>query len=205
MKTDYKKLFSLFVSDNDGREVLRTPFKQDGRYCATDAHSMIYMPVETADLPFEERDKPNATKIIIQYDKRDKNDVINVVDFERQLVPYMIPATKDCDACGGEGSDTCNLGHDHDCEPCEGMGSVELRGAPPVADTNKKFVMLGVGYTYKQLRRVLDACAMLKLNTFTRTAGTKNGGNLFTCCECQILVMPCILDGEYKEPTEIKV
>lgn len=37
-----------------------------------------------------------------------------------------------CPDCHGQGYDTCDLGHDHDCETCQGDGKVQ-------ADTFKGF------------------------------------------------------------------
>jgi RecJ-like exonuclease len=47
------------------------------------------------------------------------------VDLERQFVVLYGDAKKfpdKCDECGGKGYLECDLGHDHDCEECDGSG-----------------------------------------------------------------------------------
>jgi DnaJ-class molecular chaperone len=42
--------------------------------------------------------------------------------------PNALDETEDCSICDGEGSHTCECGHEHDCEECNGTGKkVSLR------------------------------------------------------------------------------
>src|SRR3990167_10869447 len=125
-QTDYEKVFQLFVlqSQDDYRLDLKQPFKQGERYWATDAYSIIFLPVEKAQLNFAEQDKPKASAII-PTEQNCKNES-KVSDIEMQLIPTMIEeeeeleTKKECSECDGEGVLECDLGCEHDCTECDG-------------------------------------------------------------------------------------
>jgi hypothetical protein len=215
-KVDYEKIFWLFAGEDESREELNRPFKQEGMYYATDAHSLILLPVEKAELNFPEQYKPKAWAVVPQ--ESDCNVEINLADIERQLIPDLTDETiteevrskctnSDCE----KGVVECDMGHDHECPTCYGEGeiieSIEKPTGKKKVREEKLFKMLGVGFQYKQLRRFVDACNLMGVKTVTKTFGTAwNKANLFKCGEATILIMPAIIsgdeEGEFK-PIEI--
>src|ERR1035437_8413099 len=110
---DYEKVFRLFSQKDGLRQEMNNPFKQNGKYYATDAFSMIFMPIEKAELTFIAQSKPDATAIIPR--ESNCNIEIKVSDIERQLIPDMIEETideevmKKCYECDGDGKVECDL------------------------------------------------------------------------------------------------
>ena len=63
-KTDYETIFNMFKGCDYNREYLMQPFKQNDNYIATDTNSMIILPIDKAELPFESQTKPACDSII---------------------------------------------------------------------------------------------------------------------------------------------
>lgn len=205
-KEAYTATFNLFKGTDNHHPYFNQPFRQDGFYYATDAQSLIYLPAEVIVLDFHDQDRPVPAKIIPKTPTC--NVEINVADLERQLVPDMIDETQEkdeenkCKECEGEGEVECDMGHMHECEECDGTGtitdSIEVTTGRQIVDPRKMFIMDGFGFQYKQLRRLVDACRLLGVETITKTNGARLTGNLFKCGAVGILVMPCYV-GELGE------
>lgn len=203
---NYEEVFKLFVHPkSDWRTDLQQPFKQGNVYCATDAHSMIVLPVEKSDLPFKEQEQPNATAIIPK--EPVFNNEIIVSELEEKLIPVMIDEQiieedeKECDECSGTGEvefeyDTFKETYylDADCPVCEGSGNIEneitKKTGKKIPDPMKKYKMFGVAFSYEQLSRLVTACKMMGVEKIIRTNGTEKNGNLFKCGDASILIMP---------------
>ena len=211
---DYEKVFRLFSQKDGLRQEMNNPFKQNGKYFATDAYSMIFMPIEKAELNFVAQSKPDATAIIPR--ESNCNIEIKVADIERQLIPDMIDETieeeimKKCTECDGDKVVECDLGHDHECVECDGTGETEDVISKPtgkkIPNPSKLFKTLGTGETgfqYCQLRRLIDACKMMGVETITKTFGTPRKGNVFQCGETIIIVMPALIDELQPDVTTI--
>ena len=207
-----EKVFNLFVANAKNeplRKELHQPFKQGGRYYATDTHSMIFLPVEKAQLNFPEQDRPNCEGVIPK--NSNCSNQIKISDIETQLIPTLIDETEElekevkCPECDGDGVVECNLEHEHKCIDCDGTGKfidiIEKPTGKKIPMPNKYFRMLDVCFQYKQLRRLVDACNELGVETITKTYGTETTGNLFQCGDCWILIMPTLVSDD--EITEI--
>lgn len=220
-KIDYKALFQMFVSDDLLRPAICRPFKRNGSYYAVDAFSMIILPVEKADLDIQEYPDSVSVEKVIPKDKTCEIK-INIADLERQMIPDLIDETgiigKDvkCEECDAEGiveweySD--NKGRTYykekECPICLGSGySEESRTKPTgrkIPDPMKRFEMLGSYFYDKQIRRFVEACKMIGVETVTKTAGTEIGPNIFQAGDFTIAVMPCaVYEYEKVEITNI--
>lgn len=212
-KIDYEKIFWLFAGDNKYRPDMLQPFKRAGYYFSTDAYSMIIMQETLAELPFQKQERPEAEKILPAEPMYEVE--ITVDDIDRQLVPDIIDEMEEeekevkCKDCGGDGSQECDLGHDHECDVCSGDGSytdtIEKPTGRKVADNNKNFRMLSVGFKYKELRRLVDACKMMGVERIKKTNGTDRSGNFFVCGDVKILVMPAYIAEECEGVVNIEV
>src|ERR1039457_4029463 len=98
-----KQVFELFTGNDDLRPVMKTPFKRDGYYFATDAHSLVYM-ADAIDLGYAENIKaPNCLAVIPS--ERHAPISIDMFDLEREIngVTPIVDETIDCYDCDGEG------------------------------------------------------------------------------------------------------
>lgn len=215
---DYEKVFQLFVDKGEGSRLEMTkPFRRQGSYFATDGYSLITMPTEKAELNFQPQDSPKAESVIPK--DHNCNVEIKVADIERQLIPTMVDETitvetknkcknSDCE----DGYVECDMGHEHECPKCYGAGEIVTETEKPTGKQipmgHKLFRMLQVGFQYTQLRRLVDACNLMGVETITKVFGTDKNGNLFQCGDARILVMPAIISGEESDefkPTDIIV
>lgn len=210
---DYKALFQMFVSDDELRPQICRPFKKNGSYYATDSCSMIILPVEKADIDFQEySDSISVGKVI---PKENTCEIkINIADLDRQLIPDFIDETvtigKDikCEDCNGDGhvewEYSANGGRTHymkeNCPVCSGCGYLEETSTKPtgrrIPDPTKRFKMLDAYFLDKQIRRFLEACKMIGAETVTKTSGTEKSANIFQVADFIIIVMPCYVDED---------
>ena len=206
---NYEEVFKLFVHpQTDWPTVFQQPFKQGNIYCATDARSLIFLPIEKADLPFKEQKRPNATAIIPQ--DVIFNDEINLPELYDKLIPEMIDeeiikeSEKECKECDENGEVQFKyLGNLRThymyagCPVCNGSGIIEKeiteKTGRKIPNPNKKYKMFGVAFSYEQLSRLLTACKMMGLDKITRTYGTERTGNLFKCGDASILIQPMVI------------
>jgi DnaJ-class molecular chaperone len=60
---------------------------------------------------------------------RDANDrmreILTGLGMKRFIGPRVLVEVE-CETCDGTGSETCDFGHDHDCDDCDGSGFVDL-------------------------------------------------------------------------------
>jgi hypothetical protein len=97
------------------RANIAQPWSAGEHAFATDGRILIAVP-RLADVP--ERD--DAPRNIIQH-------IFNPNTGVFFALPAELPANeiKTCETCKGDMVVTCNFGHDHDCEKCDGSGKIE--------------------------------------------------------------------------------
>lgn len=190
-----KKAFQLFVSNDDMRPEMMQPFRQVDTYCATDAHTLIYMPTEGIELGYPEQAKPNFKPVIPQ--GGDKYDIIQIAKLRQQLeaMAQMTEEVIDCDECHGEGTVSVSYyarsRHYHlkaECPICKGE-CYTLTGNK-VPDGDQYFNLLGVIFAQRILIRLVEACEILDLTNITRVSGGPIGANLFIHGKIGIILMP---------------
>lgn len=190
-----KELFKPFVGNDDRREEMNSPMKQNGYYFATDAHTLICCPVTVCpDLDFEERNKPNCMGVLttertepIEIETNFIDSIIEQLPMTDETVIELI----DCEYCYGSGIRECDLGHEHDCDRCDGFG--KKNGKKKTGNMIKDFYCLikvwGIIYKCHELKKVFDSAKKLNLEKFTLIRGEQLKGNLFQVGDFQILIM----------------
>lgn len=206
---NYNEAFNLFIGNDDYRPELMHPYKQNGKYYATDAHSMIFLPCEEVELNFVEQDKPKSEAVVPRDDMHNLNVSITISELEEKLIPEMIDEeiekteTKKCSECDGEGKVEFEYSGnkrtytiEEDCPECDGSGNIERefmqKTGKKVANPMKKFQMHEVGFMYKELRRLVDVARVLGEETVVKKFGTATQANLFKCGKATILIMPVV-------------
>lgn len=215
---NYDQVFQLFISNDELRPLMCHPYKQGGKYYATDAHSMIILPIEKANLDYPEQDKPISDAVVPK--ETTCNIEIKISDLEAKLIPEIIDEIIEeekedkCEECDGDGEvefeyDATSKNKwqsftmEADCPICEGAGTITETIKKPtgkkIPNPAKKYKMFEVGFMYEQLKRLIDACNLLGVETITKTYGTPTNANIFKCGDAVILIMPAM---SYEVPEE---
>ena len=89
-----------------------TPWAFNGWKYATDGKIAVRVPTDEPDDSSEPHKRPDAAAIFRGFDVTG-------------LVPFAIPELqgvkeKKCSSCNGRGYSTCDHGHDHKCNDCDG-------------------------------------------------------------------------------------
>lgn len=207
------KAFKMFTADKlSPRPELSIPCKQKGKYYASDAISLIMLPSELLDLDFEETTKPNFASVIPK--EYNCSIEIKVSELEKQLIPEMIDEFEiigkdvDCKVCEGLGEIeyTANYSNrtytiDSVCPVCKGDGcsekSFRKKTGKQIGDPKTTFKMLGVGFVYKELKRLVDTCNLFEIKTIKKVSGTEKSPNVFIVGNFTVLIMPFKIEGDY--------
>jgi hypothetical protein len=194
----YNYILRMFTSDDIRRPSLTKPFKQSGFYFATDAHSMIYFPVDLVQLDVDEDPQaPNCISVIpdimhspIEWPVSILNDII------KSKVP-TIQEAETCNICGGDGKQECDLGHTHPCSGCGGDGKWPKRNGKMIPNPNSVLVFNGnIGYKVKEIVRLIEASKRLGVDTVIKVSGIEHKAGLFRVGSATILIMSCWLGDE---------
>ena len=211
---DYEKLFQLFVGDDELRPEMMKPYQQAGKYFATDATAMVFIPTNKVSLRFGEQDKPQSDKVIPR--EKTMSVVISISEIESKLTPEMIDEEidkikkSDCAECDGDGQVEYEYSGNkrtytikEDCPECGGAGELEIeyteKTGKKIPNPCKQFFMHDVGYMYYQLERLIKAAKIVGADTITKTFGTRTNASVFDLGnDITVLIMPTMID-EYIE------
>ena len=96
-----------------------------------------------------------------------------------------------CKKCKGSGSLECDLGHQHDCEICDGGGIEKTPIGKKIINENELFLFIGSVFTQKQLMRLVTACEVIGTDKIYKMSGEGFGEFCFKIHEITILIMSC--------------
>lgn len=198
---DLKKMLNLFVGTDELRPDLCKPFFQKGNFIATDAYTLILIPPEGTGLHFPEQEKPNVYNSIPPNDKESRE--INIHRLIEKLPPVLIDEYRTeetkCSECKGKGEVECDhCGQDTDCEDCNGIGvfTKNIPTGKKIQDEEAFYTFLGVGYKYRYLNRLIEACKIAKTDTIQQVRLAENSANVFMLGNIKILIMPLVINSE---------
>lgn len=188
----------LFYDSDNSREVLRQPFLQDGKVCASDGHVLIRIDSSLCEGSYEEKPGgltpprtasvvPTATTYI----------AVTRQQIERALEQAPEERNRQCPECEGSGDVTWEYRDRHynihrmkeTCPVCDGSGTVD-------DDTVIKyqFIVCGKAFSYHYVKTLLAAMSWLGIDTIRLV----NAGEpmLFKPenMDVEILLMPLIKD-----------
>jgi len=125
-----KQVMQFCAPEDDPRDYLHHPFKQNGMVYATNGAMLIELfPKHYNDIVCEQ-EKPDCSFVDGVFDEIRDGDYLPIPEIAK-------PATRECTFCGGTGKSgvcsecgglgyiVCDLGHEHDCEKCGGTGSIK--------------------------------------------------------------------------------
>ncbi len=195
-KERIEAVLKIFVGDDPIRPLLHSPIKQKDYLFATNAHALIGIK-NCMDLGYVEIDKtPNCLGVIPT--ERHEPIVFDISKIEKQILTLtpMVDETVTCIDCSGEGKEECNLGHDHECERCDGKGFVKKHPPNKVTNPEAKYTLYETTYTADNLKRLIRACQFLDIKKINKVYGMPNRASLFEYENILILIMP---DGIWRD------
>lgn len=120
--------FLPFCDDESIRVNMSIPWVKDGFRYATNSRIMVMQFTGEPDTPEGEKPFPNAASV------RDSFLNVNANTPWPESFPDCPTCGKsgmvevfECGNCGGMGYQECNLGHEHDCDFCDGTGNAKGR------------------------------------------------------------------------------
>lgn len=201
-----RRLFDMYCSDNDNRQAIQMPFRQDGKICATDGHMMIRVDEKICEGEYYDTVnglKPPTTSRVIPEPTIDVPLTIKMIN----KALGKAPEDKDrrCPECNGEGDVTWTytdrLHNKHEmqaqCPECDGTG--ELYDYTAV---KYQFNFLGCCLCYYHLKTLLKTMEILRADTLHCRYAQKHQAMLLTTDGVEIIAMPQIQDDKL---TQIKL
>jgi len=194
------ELLEHFKGNFGSRPNLNQPFTQKGYYYATDAHTLVQIPIGKvkAKMPYEEQSEPKCGAVVPTQKGKVPFLVQDIVDAMASIKLKDELETLECDVCSGMGDGECPCCHqDVECEGCDGSGEVdgEPTGRKIPESPHVCFRIMESHYYFDVLRKLVDAAKILGEDTVYRLAGEHNRAGLFKVGEAQVICMPMLLDS----------
>jgi len=187
-KIDYNRVFQMFCSEE--RENLKNPFKQNGIYCGTDGHSLIWIPIKDLEKTLDscnEQDKPNVHAVLPKEKDFYKTPIIiEVKKLIEAVKKNKLPEFGRCSSCEGNGYAECDLGHEHECYDCNGSGECESSAYYSFGKEGK--------LRAKILHRLIRLCGLIEVSTIEKIKGTPDKSWYFKVGIFHVILMPYLYD-----------
>ncbi len=164
-----RELLTLFYDSDNCREVLRQPFLQDGKVCATDGHVLIRIDSSLCDGNYEEKPgglTPPRTASVVPAATTDI--AVTRQQIERALEQAPEERNRQCPECGGSGDVTWEYRDCHykkhtmeeTCPVCDGFGTVD-----DYTVIKYQFIFCGKPFSYHYVKTLLAAMSWLDIDT----------------------------------------
>lgn len=211
METDnrYLQVLNIFKSKDFLKPGLTTPHLQDGKYYASEGQTMVFFNESLCPgIASKNEYAPDYLSVI----PTDSNSEI-IIDGAKiqELINNLVPKideTKACLYCDGEGFQECDLGHEHDCEQCEGQGFIKVMPITQVINPEAFILIYDVCFTVKFFQKLLSAMHVFNIKECLWVKKEANKANLFTLGDITILLMPvrCLdLCDEYEKYEQVVI
>lgn len=164
-----RELLMLFYDSDNCREVLRQPFLQDGKVCASDGRVLIRIDGSLCEGSYEEKPgglTPPRTASVVPTAKTDI--AVTRQQIERALEQAPEERDRQCPECGGSGDVTWEYRDRHNdiyrkketCPVCDGSGTVD-----DYAVIKYQFIVCGKAFCYHAVKTLLAAMSWLGIDT----------------------------------------
>lgn len=109
---------------------LDKPFNDDKYTYATNGHICLRIEKQPEFDLIDEKQPKHLSSIIESLDKNNLVEINNLPLLEKENCTNCngVGSFKECQYCDGDGHLECYLGHEHDCEECEGKGTINENG-----------------------------------------------------------------------------
>lgn len=209
MKEKYDKLSKLIKGGDNTK--YSTPLNYKEYTVFTDAHVALF--IDKSIIGRSENESMNCAFDKMLDDCKDVKPIKLSLSKIKELLE-RIPKKHDfdikyneCFKCEGRGSQECNLGHEHDCETCDGEGEIEIsreNKSTFIYDPLFCIEICGSHFSGNILAPVLAACEILECEnenlfiTHTMSSGKKHYPKALKLKikDCIFLIMPILKESE---------
>ena len=196
-----RELLMLFYDSDNSREVLRQPFLQDGKVCATDGHVLIRIDSSLCEGSYDEKPggltPPRTTSVVPE---ATTDIAVTRQQIERALEQAPEERNRQCPECKGSGDVTWEYRDRHyqthtmedTCPVCDGSGTVD-----DYTVIKYQFIVCGKPFSYHYVKTLLAAMSWLGIDTI-RLVNADAQPMLFKPenMDVEILLMPQIRDDK---------
>lgn len=193
-----RELLMLFYDSDNCREVLRQPFLQDGKVCATDGYVLIRINGSLCEGSYEEKPgglTPPRTASVVPAATTDI--AVTRQQIERALERAPEERNRQCPECEGSGDVTWEYRDRHynthtmegTCPVCDGSGTVD-----DYTVIKYQFIFCGKPFCYHYVKTLLSAMSWLDIDTIRLVNADEPMLFKPENMDVEILLMPQIRD-----------
>lgn len=192
------KVLNMFVGHDEIRPVMMSPFEQGGYYISTNGNHLVAIKSKGFNLDFNnDLDTPAAagllSKDLHKPIKIDLRLLKSEIDSKTPMVDQYEEEVKECYQCDGDGYQTCDLDHEHDCLKCEGEGEIKEHSKPTGVMVKKSgiyFKSKSISMGDYMINKLIDLCNLLEIDVVTKISGTKTTPSIYNVGEFTVLLCP---------------
>lgn len=190
-----------------GTDILRKSFlkpqfdKSDNVIVATDAHILLIAPNKYFDAAYDTNDSfPNWRAVLPSLAPMPiltikTHDILS----EYLLIP-LVDKFDNCQMCEGDGIHSCECGHEHDCEKCNGTGEgTNVIGQE--ADDTYLFKIDKIYFSPKFINKAAQVAMRLGIDNITIHRIEEAKSLDVQINDCRLIIMPLV----DIEPNEYKI
>lgn len=179
------KILNLFVGNDKYRPALNQAFKQGDMVCATDAITLITIPISLIGFNYPDQDKPDVSSVLNI--RKECHEIIDLYWLRKlyQDVP-MIKETYKCEACDGTGEvdyefyfDGTTYTEEEECPVCYGKGHLGETGEM-VKDLKYNVDIHGNLFKAKYVLKMITLMEYLGITSCTLISNPVLEPNLFS-------------------------
>lgn len=213
----YQKILNLFVSTDELRSWMQTPFIIDDKAYSTNGWALVAFDLKNLTEIGEFR-AFNADKLSGVYPLEQNLDkTYSIVDLKELF--KKVPQVEDfdeeekedtCEECSGSGEvtftyeDSKYKDHelDGECPICDGFGkckqTIEKPNGKMVDDCNSKCVIGNSLFFANKIKHIIDVAEILEVSEFKHIhQTTSNKQNVFKIGDVDLLLMPTMSEGDF--------
>lgn len=178
------KILNLFVGNDKYRPVLNQAFKQGDMVCATDAITLITIPISLIGFNYPDQDKPDVSSVLNI--RKECHEIIEL-SWLKELyndVP-MINETYKCEACDGTGMvdyefyfNGMTYTEEKECPICHGEGHLGETGVM-IKYPQYHIDIHGNTFKYGHVLKMINLMKLLDITSCVLVSNPSSGPNLF--------------------------
>lgn len=178
------KILNLFVGNDKYRPVLNQAFKQGDMVCATDAITLITIPISLIGFNYPDQDKPDVSSVLNI--RKECHEIIEL-SWLKELyhnVP-IINETYKCEACAGTGMvdyefyfDGTTYTEEEECPVCRGEGHLGETGEM-IKDPQYNIDIHGNPFKSGRVLKMINLMKLLEITSCVLVSNPSSEPNLF--------------------------
>lgn len=178
------KILNLFVGNDKYRPVLNQAFKQGDMVCATDAITLITIPISLIGFNYPDQDKPDVSSVLNI--RKECHEIIEL-SWLKELyhnVP-IINETYKCEACAGTGMvdyefyfNGTTYTEEEECPVCRGEGHLGETGEM-IKDPQYNIDIHGNPFKSGPVLKMINLMKLLEITSCVLVSNPSSEPNLF--------------------------